>query len=234
MQHRIDRSAPAHEWRGNKGLVAASHLGVGFSVAALGFTYSIGPFVRPLTEEFGWSRQDIFLAQTMMTLVIVLMSPVIGWVADRHGVRRMVIASQALFGLAFIAIGLGTQSLATFYALYLLMAVVGGGTIGIGFARLISQRFEAQRGLALGIANVGTGLCGFLVPIYATWAIGEFGWRGGYVALAALPLLLGLPLSLLFLHDGPEPRVDATAATDRKSTRLNSSHVSESRMPSSA
>ena len=213
MQHRIDRSSASGEWRGNKGLVAASHLGVGFSVAALGFTYSIGPFVRPLTEEFGWSRQDIFLAQTMMTLVIVLMSPVIGWVADRHGVRRMVIASQALFGLAFIAIGLGTQSLATFYALYLLMAVVGGGTIGIGFARLISQRFEAQRGLALGIANAGTGLCGFLVPIYATWVIGEFGWRGGYVALAALPLLLALPLSLLFLHDGPEPRVDATAAT---------------------
>ncbi|NBU24860.1 MAG: MFS transporter [Gammaproteobacteria bacterium] len=203
MQHSIDHRKPAGEWRGNAGLVAASHFGVGFSVAALGFTYSIGPFVRPLTQEFGWSRQDIFLAQTMMTLVIVLMSPVIGWVADRHGVRRMVIASQALFGLAFVAIGLGTHSLATFYALYLLMAVVGGGTIGIGFARLISQRFEAQRGLALGIANAGTGLCGFLVPIYATWAIGEFGWRGGYAALAALPLLVALPMSLLFLHDRP-------------------------------
>ena len=143
------------------------------------FFFGFSALFVPIVEEFGWSRQDIFLAQTMMTLVIVLMSPVIGWVADRHGVRRMVIASQALFGLAFIAIGLGTQSLATFYALYLLMAVVGGGTIGIGFARLISQRFEAQRGLALGIANVGTGLCGFLVPIYATWAIGEFGWQIG-------------------------------------------------------
>lgn len=217
MQDRQADRAPAGEWRGNAGLVAASHFGVGFSVAALGFTYSIGPFVRPLTAEFGWTRQEIFLAQTMMTLVIVLMSPVVGWIADRHGVRRMVLASQALFGLAFIAIGLGTHSLTTFYALYLLMAVVGAGTIGIGFARLISQRFDAQRGLALGVANAGTGLCGFVVPIYATWAIGEFGWRGGYAALAALPLLVALPLALLFLDDGPRAATTtagtATAAT---------------------
>lgn len=213
MKDSTPQAAPAGEWRGNAGSVAASHFGVGFSVAALGFTYSIGPFVRPLTAEFGWSRQEIFLAQTMMTLVIVLMSPLVGWIADRHGVRRMVIASQALFGLGFIAIGYGTVSLASFYALYLLLAVVGGGTIGIGFARLITQRFEAQRGLALGIANAGTGLCGFLVPIYATWAIGEFGWRGGYAALAALPLLVALPLSWLFLRDGPRGAGPAAASS---------------------
>lgn len=212
MTDTTPQRAAAGEWRGNAGLVAASHFGVGFSVAALGFTYSIGPFVRPLNAEFGWSRQEIFLAQTMMTIVIVLMSPVVGWIADRHGVRRMVIASQALFGLGFVAIGLGTQSLASFYALYLLLAVVGGGTVGIGFARLLSQRFESQRGLALGIANAGTGLCGFLVPIYATWAIGEFGWRGGYAALAALPLLVALPLSWLFLHDRPRTATPAAAA----------------------
>jgi len=202
----------AREWRDNAGLVAASHVGIAFSVAALGFTYSIGPFVRPLTAEFGWSRQDIFLAQTMTTLVIVLMSPVVGWIADRHGVRRMVLVSQALFGCGLLVLGFGTHSLTSFYALYLLLALVGAGTIGIGFARLISQRFDAQRGLALGIANAGSGLCGFIAPIYATWAIGEFGWRGGYAALAALPLLVALPLSWRYLHDGPRPAPAAAAA----------------------
>lgn len=212
----------ARERRDDAGLVAASHVGIAFSVAALGFTYSIGPFVRPLTAEFGWSRQDIFLAQTMTTLVIVLMSPVVGWIADRHGVRRMVLVSQALFGCGLLALGFGTHSLTSFYALYLLLALVGAGTIGIGFARLISQRFDAQRGLALGIANAGSGLCGFIAPIYATWAIGEFGWRGGYAALAALPLLVALPLSWRYLHDGPRaasgPDTPAAAATTPSAT----------------
>jgi MFS family permease len=199
------------ELRANAGVVVASMMGLAFSIATLGFTYSIGSFVNPLIAEFGWSRQDIMGAQSFITVAVMVTSALAGWFADRHGVRRLVMVSQALFGAGFFALALWLDSLTTLYALYFLMAIGAGGTVGIGFARLLSQRFERQRGLALGVAMSGTGLCGFLVPPYATWAIEQFGWRGGYVALGLLPLCVALPLAWLYLHDQP---AGARAASD--------------------
>jgi MFS family permease len=194
---------PPSELRAAPGPVLASVAGMAFSIATLGFTYSIGAFVGPLVAEFGWTRQQILGVQPLITLAVVTLSAVTGWFADRHGVRRLILVSQALFGLGFFALASWLESLTGFYVLYFLLAVAGGGTLGIGFARILAQRFDRQRGLALGLAMSGTGLCGFLVPPYATWAIEQFGWRGGYVALGLLPLCLALPLSWRYLHDDP-------------------------------
>jgi MFS family permease len=194
---------PPSELRASPGPVVASMLGLAFSIATLGFTYSIGAFVNPLVAQFGWTRQQILGVQPLITVAVVILSALTGWFADRHGVRRLILGSQLCFGLGFFALAAWLDSLASLYALYFLLAVAGGGTLGIGFARLLTQRFERQRGLALGIAMSGTGLCGFLVPPYATWAIEQFGWRGGYVALGLLPLCIALPLSWRYLHDDP-------------------------------
>ena len=189
------------ELRLHWGVVFASVLGLAFSVAALGFTYSIGSFINPLMAEFGWSRQQILAAQPLITLAVVASSALVGWLADRRGVRTIILGSQLFFGLGFFALAIGLHSLSSLYLLYFLLAVAGGGTSSIGFASLLSRRFERQRGLALGIAMSGSGLCGFLVPPYATWAISRFGWRGGYVALGLLPLCIALPLAWRYLHD---------------------------------
>lgn len=184
--------------------------GLACSIATLGFTYSIGPFVKPLVDEFGWTRQEILGVQPVITAAVVGASVAMGWLADRGGVRNLILASQALFGLGFFAMAFGLQSLTSFYVIYFLLAVGAGATTSIGFSRLLAQRYDRQRGLALGIANSGTGLCGFVVPPYATWAIAEFGWRGGFVALGLLPLLVALPLAWRYLHD--QPRVASAGA----------------------
>jgi MFS family permease len=207
---------PPSELRAAPGPVLASAAGMAFSIATLGFTYSIGAFVGPLVAEFGWTRQQILGVQPLITLAVVTLSAITGWFADRHGVRRLILVSQGLFGLGFFALAARLESLTSLYVLYFLLAVVGGGTLGIGFARLLAQRFDRQRGLALGLAMSGTGLCGFLVPPYATWAIEHFGWRGGYVALGLLPLCVALPLSWRYLHDDPASLVpSAKRGTDR-------------------
>jgi MFS family permease len=203
----------ASELRAAPGPVIASTAGTAFSIATLGFTYSIGAFVGPLVAEFGWTRQDILGVQPLITLAVVTLSAATGWFADRHGVRRLILVSQLLFALGFFALAAWLDSLTSFYILYFLLAVAGGGTLGIGFARILAQRFDRQRGLALGLAMSGTGLCGFLVPPYATWAIEQFGWRGGYVALGLLPLCIALPLAWRYLHDDPASLVAPASAS---------------------
>jgi MFS family permease len=118
----------------------------------------------------------------------------------------VVLVSQLAFGLSFIAIALFVTNLASFYALYALMALCGGGTIAVTFAKLLTLRFVEHRGLALGLAMAGTGLCSVLVQPYAAWVVEHHGWRAGYVALGLLPLLVGFPASWMFVHDDPASR----------------------------
>ena len=200
------------EFRRHWGLVLASHLGLMLGVSTMAFSYTIGVFTRPLMREFGWSDSQILSALVFVTIPTLVMAVVAGWIADRYGVRRVVLVSQLAFGLSFIAIALFVTNLVSFYALYALMALCGGGTIAVTFAKLLTLRFVQHRGLALGLAMAGTGLCSVLVQPFAAWVVEHHGWRAGYVALGLLPLLVGFPASWLFVHDDPAP--PATAAGD--------------------
>jgi len=70
----------------------------------------------------------------------------------------------------------------------------------VTWTRTITQSFERQRGLALGLTLTGTGICAMSVPHYTVWAIEKFGWRGAYVAIGLLPVLLAGPLVYRFFH----------------------------------
>jgi MFS family permease len=191
------------EFRKHWGLVLASHLGLMLGVATMGFSYTIGVFTKPLMQEFGWTDGQILSTMVFVVVPTLIMAVVVGWIVDRYGVRRVVLISQLFFGLSFFALGQFIQSLTSFYALYFLMALCGGGTIAVTFAKLLTLRFEKHRGLALGLAMAGTGLCSLLVQPYAAWVVANYGWRAGYFALGLLPLVIGLPASWLFVHDDP-------------------------------
>lgn len=194
-------------------LVAASFLGIAFSVSVLGAGYSLGLFVQPLEAEFGWGRGQIQLAPLVLAGSVIPMSFVVGWVADRFGAKRLIVLSQFGFGLAFVALGLLTHNLATFYLLYFAMGVLASGTLPMTFTKILTNAFTAKRGLAIGVALSGTGLCAFAVPIYGALLIEQFGWRIGYVGLALLPALIAMPVAIWLLPADP-PRANAAIDTD--------------------
>jgi predicted MFS family arabinose efflux permease len=68
----------------------------------------------------------------------------------------------------------------------------------------VNGYFVRRRGLALGLVLAGSGLCALVAPRLATAAIETYGtWQAGYWALALLPLIFGLPFTLLFFRDRP-------------------------------
>ena len=84
------------------------------------------------------------------------------------------------------------------------MAEAGVGPNPGAFAKIVSSWFDDRRGLALGIALAGVGVGTAVVPIMATFLIQNFGWRVGYLGLAACILVFSfLPVSL-FVHE-PTP-----------------------------
>jgi MFS family permease len=197
----ILKQSESGEFRQGWRTVLASFTGLAFGVASLSVPYTIGVFVEPLREEFGWTRAEILAAVSMVSVSIGALSLALGWLTDRINVRRLIIGSQIAFGLAFFLMAFGIRSLPTFYGLYLLMAIAGLATLAIPFAKLITAEFVKHRGLALGLATSGTGFCGLAVPPFLAYVVENFGWRAGYVAIGLLPLLFALPMTLLFIRD---------------------------------
>lgn len=206
MNERAGGQGSWSEFRHGWPVVLSAFLGIGLGLSPLPF-YTAGVFAPHLADAFGWKIGDIFTALLITTLMVVWAGPLAGVLAVRWGVRRVALTSTALFGLAFMLPALSTGSLTLFYASWALIAVAGAGTLPITWTRAVNHRFDARKGLALGLSLMGTGLFGILCKPYLAWAIGTFGWRGGYVALGLLPLLIALPVGFFLFRDNDAPTV---------------------------
>lgn len=200
-------SQESNEFRRGWPVLTACVLGIGLGLSPLPF-YTIGVFAPHLAEEFGWSMSQIMAGLSITTLSVVVAGPAAGFLAERYGTRRVALVSILLFGLAFMAMALLGDSIAQYYLTWGVIAAVGAGTLPITFTRAVNGWFDVHRGMALGIAMTGTGVFGILCKPYLAWIIGEHGWRAGYVAIGALPLLIALPACFFMFRDPPQ--IDVT------------------------
>jgi MFS family permease len=199
-------------------IVVVAAIGMACGLSALPI-YSIGTFTKPLTETFGWSRAEVQGIYSWMTIGNLVAAPVLGWLIDRQGVRRVAIVSVIGTALGYVALGVLATPLWSFYLLAFMTAVIGVGTVPITWTRVVVDWFDIGRGRALGLALAGTGVSAMLIPIYVTWLIGEFGWRAGFVGLALLPAVLALPAVYFLLHDRTGLHAKKTAIIQVESTR---------------
>ena len=182
-------------------------VGVLFIVSLIdgGFTYTFSAFLRPLSEEFGWTRAETSVGFSLYLLAVGLVLPIWGWLVDHIGVRKVFLCSALLDGCALLILS-QVNTLRTFYLLYF---ILGAGLAGIGpttIGKVISQWFNIHRGRAMGLALVGTGLGGLtLVPLAGT-IIQDFTWRLAYQVLAGLSLFVMFPLVWWLLADSPSDK----------------------------
>ena len=176
------------EFRQGWPVVLAAMLGIGLGLSPVPI-YTTGALAPHLAQAFGWGFGEIMAGLTVMTFTVLIASPVVGLLADRYGVRPVALTSVVLFGLSFMGFAFSNGSLPLYYATWAVMAVAGAGTLPVTWTRAVNNRFETRKGLALGLALLGTGLFGYLVKPLTAWLVVEFGWRGAYVAIGALPLL---------------------------------------------
>jgi sugar phosphate permease len=180
--------------------VSAAFLGlfsiVGFALYGLPYFYDF--FVRDL----GWTRQQVTSGNALSKLVVgPLFGLLAGIMVDRFGPRRLMLVGIVIAGAALIGLG-GVTTLAAFYFFYLLNALgyVLGGPLPNQV--LLSRWFEAGRGKAMGIAYLGIGVGGALVPLLAYALAQSLGWRGALRALGMLIIVIALP-GAVFVREPP-------------------------------
>jgi MFS family permease len=190
-------------------IVMTSVMGIAVSFGSL-VIFAFGVFIKPLSDQFGWSRTEISLAFTLTALMVAAFSPFIGRIVDRVGARRVLLPCVAVYGAAFCCLSL-VNTLAGLYAIYVVLGVVGNGTTQLCYARVISAWFDRRRGLALATMMAGVGAGAIGIPPLATWLIAVYGWREAYLLLGASIFVLGMIPAALWLRETP-PASDQAGA----------------------
>ena len=186
-------------------VVAVSILGLSIGPGQFAFA-SLGLFMLPLGDEFGWDRAQISLALTVFTVALALSLPIVGRGVDRWGSRRVLVPSIVVCGLGLLAIPLLVTHLWTLLLVFALIGSLGAGANSLPYMLTIATWFDRRRGLAIGIAMAGAGLGYAYVPPLVQYMIDSYGWRSGYLVLAGITLVIGVPLIALFLQESPADR----------------------------
>ena len=182
---------------------------VGLALYGLPFYYDF------MVREFGWSRAQVTSGNAISKLLIgPLFGFAAGWIVDRFGPRRLMMAGIVMAGGALIGLAHMT-ALWMFYLFYIFNALgyVCGGPLPNQV--LLSRWFDKARGKAMGFAYLGIGIGGFLVLRLSPRLVEAFGWRGALQVLGILIILLALPLAYFVRDDPAFPSPSARANQGR-------------------
>jgi MFS family permease len=193
-------------------------------------TFMVPVLYSPIIDEFGWSRTEVSLFATVKFAAGALVGVMFGFLLDRMSIRKIVVSSGILTGLAMIAF-LGISSLVTFYAVGLAMGV-GAVGIMISMKVLVSRSFQTRQGFAMGMALLGTSVGGAfiraLTPQLLNLEIGSFalGWRGSVAIMSAGVWLVALPTFLWIIRgDLGQPGTAADPKADGDFSDVLRSHT---------
>jgi len=175
--------------------------------------YTIGIMASAMNADLAWSRGDILGATMIGTLAVILLGSTIGRAVDRLGARRVAIASTIGVSLGLFLLSTVATNIYIFYILWGLLTVLGLGTLPMTYANIVGQWFNRARGMALGIALASTGIAGAIYPFFLDFLIDGSNWRSGFLGLASLPLLISLPIQLLWLREPGKTR-EGTATVE--------------------
>jgi MFS family permease len=169
-----------------------------------GGRFVFGVMLKPMENEFGWSRSEISSAVFLSMAVYAAAIIITGRLYDRFGPKWVIAASTILFSAGY-ALMATMDTLWQFHLWYGIVAAAGLGGITVPlFGSIIGRWFEMRRGLAVSLAFAGSCLGQFfLVPVFSDLVL-DSGWRAASLWIAVLSLGLNLPLAFLVIRGDPE------------------------------
>ena len=99
-------------------------------------------FIEPVVKEFGWSYTQVSFAASLRGMEMGIMAPIIGFLMDRFGSRILLVTGIVILGLGIVLLGF-TNSLLTFYASFILMALGAGGCTSLVTMTVIANWFDS-------------------------------------------------------------------------------------------
>ena len=198
--------------------------------------FNQGVFVAYYAVEYGWSALELSVGPVLFHICAGLAGIVVGRVIDRHGPRPVLLVGAVCMSCAMLAFAALEQQ----WQVYPAFVLAGAGfacihTVTLG--KIIARWFIRQRGRAMAAATFGAGIGGAILVPLNVMMIEAHGLLAGGLFLAAVSLLVIVPVAIWVVKDGPEtiglrpdgasgPTVSAAAAD-----RLRSATISHGAQP---
>ena len=180
-----------------------------FVIGLAGFTQSaesfpvLGVFLKPITEEFGWSRTVFTGSMTIGTLCGGLIALVVGPLIDRFGARWTLAVAFTILGTTLILMAF-IDALWQFYALQIIGRMLTMGVTGLAFSVVVPKWFIQKRGRAVALSGLGQRFGSTVTPLYVQLLVSMGSWRLASAVAGILVWVMSLIPVAIFLRRQPE------------------------------
>ena len=165
---------------------------------------NFGLFIKPMGDELGIGRAAFGWAQTARQGASSATSPLIGWLLDRYGSRVMLPVAALATGCALIGLAYVTSAW-HLVVLFVVMGLVGMSGPGALVTTVpVLKWFVRNRGKAVAFVGLGIPVGALLFIPLTQVLINEIGWRGAWIVLAIIGIVVIVPLAAIFVRRQPE------------------------------
>jgi len=194
----VESSAPS---RSGQALAAATAFFALFSVVGLAL-YGLPFFYDFMVRDNGWTRAQVTSGNALSKLIVgPAFGFLAGWIVDRFGPRRLMLAGILMAGFALAGLSVArTMPLFYFFYLFNALGYVCGGPLPNQV--LLSRWFDRARGKAMGFAYLGIGAGGAAAPLIANWLTSHVGWPSALRLLGILMIAIAFPFAF-FVRESP-------------------------------
>ncbi|MEJ0042331.1 MAG: MFS transporter [Rhizomicrobium sp.] len=193
-------------------IVAGIIVGQSFGTSILPYS-ALMLMLMPLTRQFGWTAAQFSVAVTFLFMAGAVSLWPIGRLADKFGIRPVLLGGTLMVGLVTLGMAFQTASLWQFYAYYALLGVFG--STGVTYTKVVAALFTQHRGKAMAILTAETTLARAGIPLVVNWLLLNEGWQTMYIVFGAA-ILLCVPV-LFFTIEEPGEHGTAGKFSWRKS-----------------
>ena len=162
-----------------------------------GFRSSLGLFLKPVSESFGYGREIFAFSLALQNLFWGLFQPLAGAIADKYGTAKVIILGSILYalGLYITATADGFIDLHLGAGILIGMGIAGTG-LGVILPAMARMVRPEKRAFALGIGTAAGSAGQFLLIPVAREFLVTYGWQMALVimAIGSLSMILFTPV----------------------------------------
>ncbi len=162
-----------------------------------GFRSSLGLFLKPVSESFGYGREIFAFSLALQNLFWGLFQPLAGAIADKYGTAKVIILGSILYalGLYITATADGFIDLHLGAGILIGMGIAGTG-LGVILPAMARMVRPEKRAFALGIGTAAGSAGQFLLIPVAREFLVAYGWQMALVimAIGSLSMILFTPV----------------------------------------
>ena len=168
-------------------------------------TNCFSQFIKPVCADMGFTRQQMSMNQTIVSVIGMGFGLVWGAISRRINLHRWMCAAALLLPVCYFCYSFAPD-LTAFYAVTVVLSLVFCFISMMLFTYIVGNWFVKNRGTALGLASMGSGIGAMVMNSVINWLILSYGWRSAYQISAVLMFAVVVPLTFFVLRVRPEDK----------------------------